>query len=407
MRQRRALIARTGALLGRGAETWTPRVLAVLTFLSGAVLLLSGATPAAAGRLSILDQVLPLGVIEMSHFTASVAGAVLLILSHGLSRRLDAAYYATAVTLLVGTVASLLKGFDYEEACLLVVTLAVLLRARGGFDRRAAFFATRFSTPWLAAVAGALAGSIWLGFFAFKHVDYSDDLWWQFELDGEASRFLRASVGAGLTLLLMAVARLMSVAPPDIATPSAADLDDAERAIAVAVRDVAVPVAARRQGPAVRRHARRVRDVRRPGPHLGRHGRPGVRAGATVRTGSRLSRALRRLRRHAGVLRNRQGASPRLCRLRDDVRRSWARRRASISPPTHCRGRRRRSIGRPCGVSRRMAQPSASSIASTCPRSCRSCGRCPTIGSTTRRRRRRDSRSASSTRPTSPASLSP
>ena len=50
----------------------------------------------------------------------------------------------------------------------------------------------------------------------------------------------------------------------------------------VPIRDVTLPVPARRQGPALRRHARRVRDVRRPGAHLGRLGRPGVRAGATV-----------------------------------------------------------------------------------------------------------------------------
>ena len=45
-------------------------------------------------------------------------------------------------------------------------------------------------------MVGALAASVWLGLFAFKHVEYSSELWWQFELHGEASRFLRASVGA-------------------------------------------------------------------------------------------------------------------------------------------------------------------------------------------------------------------
>ena len=122
---------------------------------------------------------------------------MLILLSQGLARRLDAAYYATAVTLVVGMAASLLKGFDYEEAALLLLTLVILIRARPGFDRRAAFFETRFSASWLAAVADALVGSLWIGFFAFKHVAYSHELWWQFELDGEASRFLRASVAAG------------------------------------------------------------------------------------------------------------------------------------------------------------------------------------------------------------------
>ncbi len=84
-----------------------------------------------------------------------------------------------------------------------MLVLLALRRARPAFDRRAAFFDTRFSAGWLAALAGALARPLWLGLFAFKHVDYSNELWWQFELHGEASRFLRASVGAAVLVLLV------------------------------------------------------------------------------------------------------------------------------------------------------------------------------------------------------------
>jgi phosphatidylglycerol lysyltransferase len=232
VRLRRAHMARVGALLGRLTEQFTPRLLAVFTFLSGLVLLFSGATPAAAGRLDALSRVLPLGVIEASHFLGSVAGAALLILSQGLARRLDAAYYLTAATIFAGIAASLLKAFDYEEAVLLLLVWLVLRRARPAFDRRAAFFDTRFSAAWIAAVAGALIASVWLGFFAYKHVDYSGELWWEFEIKGEASRFLRASVGASVVLLLVGFARLMGHAPHEAPAPTDGDLDDATRAIA-------------------------------------------------------------------------------------------------------------------------------------------------------------------------------
>jgi phosphatidylglycerol lysyltransferase len=112
-RQRRTHAARVGALLGRVTEQVTPRVLAALTFLAGVVLLLSGATPAGEGRLARLDRILPLGVIEVSHFLGSVAGAALLLLSQGLSRRLDVAYYLASGLIVVGITASLLKWFDY------------------------------------------------------------------------------------------------------------------------------------------------------------------------------------------------------------------------------------------------------------------------------------------------------
>jgi phosphatidylglycerol lysyltransferase len=232
LHQRRGHVARVGAVLGRMSDQLTPRVLAAFTFLAGVVLLFSGATPAEAGRLTILDRVLPLGVIEASHFLASVAGAGLLVLSQGLARRLDGAYYVTATLLVAGITTSLFKGLDFEEAALLCIVLAVLHRARPAFDRRAAFFETRFSAPWTASVIGAVGASVWLGLFAFQHVQYSDDLWWQFELQGDVSRFLRASVGAGVVLLLIALARLIGYAPHEAAPPSDADLRDAEKAIA-------------------------------------------------------------------------------------------------------------------------------------------------------------------------------
>ena len=44
--------------------------------------------------------------------------------------------------------------------------------------------------------------------------------------------FLRASVGAGVVLLLFAVARLVGYAPPAVTPPTDADLQDAARVIA-------------------------------------------------------------------------------------------------------------------------------------------------------------------------------
>ena len=225
--QRRSQAARLGAALGWLTEQLTSRVLAFFTFLAGLVLLVSGATPAAPGRLSLLNRVLPLGVIELSHFAGSVLGAALLLLSQGLARRLDAAYVLTVLALVAGIGTSLLKGVDYEEAIILAAILLVLWRARPAFDRRAALFDTRFSPAWVLAVVAAVGASLWLGVFAFKHVEYSHDLWWQFELHGEAPRMLRATVGAGITLLLFGLARLMGYAPHEASMPTEADLSAA------------------------------------------------------------------------------------------------------------------------------------------------------------------------------------
>ena len=231
LHQRRAQAARMSALLGRLTDQFTPPLLALFTFLAGVTLLFSNATPAAAERLALLERVLPLGIIEASHFLTSVIGAALLLLSQGLARRLDAAYVLTAVVMTLGIGASLLKGVDYVEAAILAGVLVILWRARPAFDRRAAFFDTRFSFGWMLAVAGAVGASIWLGGFAYKHVDYSNELWWQFELSADASRFLRGSVGAAVLLLLFAFARLLAHAPHEADEPTDDDLAAAATAI--------------------------------------------------------------------------------------------------------------------------------------------------------------------------------
>lgn len=230
--QRRGGPSRAGAFFGRLTEQLTPRMLAISTFFAGVLLLASGATPAAAGRLAALGEFLPLSVIEASHFIGSLAGGILLILSQGLARRLDAAYVFSAAAIAVGIAASLLKGGDVEEALILAALLAVLWRARRVFDRKAALFETRFSPAWIATVAAALGATVWLGFFSYKHVEYSRYLWWQFELDAEAPRFLRGSVGAAAVVLLFAIGRLIRHAPHEAPPPSDADLEEAGRLIA-------------------------------------------------------------------------------------------------------------------------------------------------------------------------------
>ena len=76
LRQRRAQARYVGRLFGHTVEQVAPRVLAAATFVAGIVLLFSGATPALPERLMLLDRVLPIGIVEASHFAGSVAGGV-------------------------------------------------------------------------------------------------------------------------------------------------------------------------------------------------------------------------------------------------------------------------------------------------------------------------------------------
>lgn len=204
-----------------------PRALTFGAFFGGIVLLASGATPTLRGRLTWLSEILPLGVLELSHFLASVAGAGLLFLARGLQLRLNAAWGATLVLLVSGAIFSLAKGFDFEEATVLLVMAAALAGSRKHFHRRSSLWDQRFSPGWIVAILLVLCGTTWLGLFAYKHVEYSNDLWWTFEFKRDAPRFLRASVGVGAVVAMLGLSRLLRPARTVPDGPGPAEIEQA------------------------------------------------------------------------------------------------------------------------------------------------------------------------------------
>ncbi len=205
--------------MGQEISAIAPRVLSIIIFVGGALLLFSGATPEFPSRLEWLTDILPLPFLEVSHFLGSLAGVALLLLARGIQRRLDAAYNLTLVLLGAGILFSLVKGFDYEEAFILAIMLGALLPSRRFFYRRASLLSQGFSAGWIMSIVAVLAGSVWLGFFSYRHLEYSQRLWWQFTLDGDAPRFLRATVGVMTLTVILGAVRLLRPAlrePPTI-----------------------------------------------------------------------------------------------------------------------------------------------------------------------------------------------
>ena len=208
-----------------------PQLIGVLVMLAGAVLLVSGATPAIDARLGKLVNVVPLPLLELSHLAGSVIGVGLLILARALFRRLSAAYHATFWLLVAGIVASLLKGLDFEEACVLGLVLLVLWLGRRAFHRPSTIMSQRFTPGWIASVAIIVALSVWIGVLAQRHVPYSSDLWWTFALKGDAPRMLRASLAVVVCLAAFVAVNLLKPAPAQPHDPAALDFERAKLAI--------------------------------------------------------------------------------------------------------------------------------------------------------------------------------
>jgi phosphatidylglycerol lysyltransferase len=228
----RAPVVRLARLLRTFLTAVTPQMIAVAVFLAGAVLLFSGATPALGTRLAMLRNFVPLSVLELSHLVGSVVGVGLLIIAHGLYRRLHTAWWITIWLLCSGILVSLLKGFDYEEAAILGAVVIMLVSARSRFRRRASLIEQHYSSAWIVAFFLVLLTAAWLVLFAYRHLPYDNEMWWQFAFHATAPRSLRASLLAVMIAAAYGLWRVLRPAPPRFSAPQEKDLESVAELVA-------------------------------------------------------------------------------------------------------------------------------------------------------------------------------
>ena len=208
-----------------------PLFLCLITFVVGSMLVVSSATPALAHRLAILRELVPLWALESSQLVSGILGVLLLFVSRGLLRRLDAAWWVTVVLTAASLVLAVIKGLAFVEAGVLATLLVLLLCTHRSFSRRAALFAEPFTPGWLISVAIVLICASWVMFFAYRNVPYESDLWWRFAFHEPASRSLRAMLASSLFATAFAVWQLLRPAAGRFVHPSAEDLTDAVKII--------------------------------------------------------------------------------------------------------------------------------------------------------------------------------
>lgn len=95
------------------------RITASLVGGGGVLMILSSASPALHARLVLLEEYVPLPLVEAGQLAAALAGLLLLVLARGLARGYRSAFKLTLALLLLAGFASLLKGLDWEEAVIL------------------------------------------------------------------------------------------------------------------------------------------------------------------------------------------------------------------------------------------------------------------------------------------------
>ncbi|MFY8092365.1 MAG: bifunctional lysylphosphatidylglycerol flippase/synthetase MprF [Niveispirillum sp.] len=222
---KRAAVWLAGSRVVVAGRRLSPPVLGALTLLLASMLVFSGVTPADDSRLDLLSGFLPLPLVEGAHFLSSVLGLMLFVVARGITYRLDGAWWAAVSIVLAAMVLALAKALAVTEMVLLALLLALLLLARGEFTRKASLLHSALTRPWLVAVGLLLITALSVLFFVYKGVDYTHDLWWQFEFSGEAPRGLRALLGVALLAGMVAAWTLLRPAVlAEQASPDAAAL---------------------------------------------------------------------------------------------------------------------------------------------------------------------------------------
>lgn len=208
-----------------------PPVLASLCLMTGAMLVLSGLTPLPTGRVELLAAFVPLPVVEGANFLSSVLGTILLVSARGLLFRLDGAWWITVGAATLALLFALLKALAVFEALVLCLLIGGLVLSRVQFARPSSLAHGRLSARWAVAVATVLVTAVAVMFFAYREVQYTHELWWQFEFAGDAPRSLRALVGVMLATAMVAIWSLMKPWQGVSAKPTPGEL---ARAVAIA-----------------------------------------------------------------------------------------------------------------------------------------------------------------------------
>ncbi|WMJ70046.1 bifunctional lysylphosphatidylglycerol flippase/synthetase MprF [Stenotrophomonas sp. 24(2023)] len=204
---RRPLRASAGATRAGWAalRPWLPQVIALAAFSVGAALVIDGTLP--TPKRNLVNASLP--ILETSHLLGSLGGVALLLIGQGLARRSHAAWALALIFCVAAPLPIWLRGGQELIALSALLVAMALWAARREFYRQGALLDEAWSWPWIRNLGLVLVAVIWLLFFTYSHVEYQNELWWQFALSGNAPRALRALLVVAIALVMFGLARLL------------------------------------------------------------------------------------------------------------------------------------------------------------------------------------------------------
>lgn len=138
---------------------------------------------------------------EGGTLASAVAGVTLLIIAHGLARRVSSAYWLAIVTLLGGAAGALLDGGNWPSALVLSLGVLALLPLHKSFDRHGPLTQGVFGPRWFLMMTAVVCATAAFAYYVNRTVPYTTDLWVEFAPDSDTPRALRSGLAASAMLL--------------------------------------------------------------------------------------------------------------------------------------------------------------------------------------------------------------
>ncbi len=182
-----------------------PTITGVAAFGLGVFLVAIALIPTARPHEIDPSDLLAAILLEGGALLSSGLGVTLILLSHGLVRRISGAFWLMEITLMAGAIASLLNGLDIESALLLIIAATILWPFRPEFYRSAKLTHGVFSLSWFALIFLIAAGVAGFFFFIHEATPYSTEIWTQFSAAATTPRALRAALLASALLTFVAI----------------------------------------------------------------------------------------------------------------------------------------------------------------------------------------------------------
>jgi phosphatidylglycerol lysyltransferase len=199
-------------IFGKTISSVIIQVIALSSFFAGMIVMFSTSMPFDIDRLKFVINFLPAWFSDLSHFLLSITAIWLLFVSKTLLFRVKNAWSAACILISFAIVLILVVGESLLVLLCLIGLLITLLFSKKYFYRDTPMLSTAFSVCWFSAIVGVFSLSTWIGFFVNRQDIFS---WIRLGVffknilsATDAARFLRASLGIGITISLVVLKQI-------------------------------------------------------------------------------------------------------------------------------------------------------------------------------------------------------